>query len=153
MKTSKITPWFTANARISVVYYYIFVTYRHGCILTANCCARLIFIAHWCKGQLYESKFAPLRLLIQGLVYGRLWHYSDLTARRNGCPCYWPCPCVNGIRFSGVTWVVQGFCRCWAVGTVTVRAASRWEVGGMDLHNLLFLVHHGAQEEPAALKK
>ncbi len=40
-KTSKITTEgkFTANVRISVVYY-IFVTYRHGRILRANCCAR-----------------------------------------------------------------------------------------------------------------
>ena len=40
MKTSKTTPEgkFKANLRISVIYY-IFVTYRHGRILTANCCA------------------------------------------------------------------------------------------------------------------
>ncbi len=41
MKTSEITPEgkFTANVRISVIHY-IFVTYRYGRILTANCCAR-----------------------------------------------------------------------------------------------------------------
>ena len=41
IKTSKITPEgkFTANVRIYVIYY-IVVMYRHGRILTANCCAR-----------------------------------------------------------------------------------------------------------------
>ena len=49
MKTGKITPTgkFTANVRISVIYY-IFVTYRHRLILTENCCAWwLIFYCPW----------------------------------------------------------------------------------------------------------
>ncbi len=65
LKTSKITPKgkFTAKVKIYEIYH-IFVTYHHGRILTANCCAQwLIFYcprAQWAALREQICAVAPV---------------------------------------------------------------------------------------------